>query len=93
MYSSVEPKPAWKIEAKRDSSGKLVGAILIGTNPTGESFEFNFTAQNPTHERVLSWKAIQIYEDGSKSEWTGPPGSRAPAPTVEVKNALIGQGH
>jgi len=29
---------------------------------------------------------IQIYEDGSKSEWTGAEGTRTPAPVVEVKN-------
>ena len=34
---------------------------------------------------ALSWKVIQVYEDGSKSEWTGPQGSRTPAPSVELK--------
>jgi Domain of unkown function (DUF1775) len=76
--------PQWKVEEKRDSSGKLVGMTLTGSIPTGESSEFNFMARNPAEERKLIWKVIQIYEDGSKSEWTGAEGSRTPSP-VEVK--------
>lgn len=83
--SSFESKAAWKIEEERGTSGNLLGVILTGSIPTGESSEFNFTARNPNEEGMLSWKVIQIYEDGSKSEWTGPQGSRTPAPSVEVK--------
>jgi uncharacterized protein YcnI len=83
--SSFDPKPGWKIEDKKDAAGKLIGAVLTGSIPPGESSLFTFTARNPGDEGKLSWKVIQIYEDGSKSEWTGPEGSRAPAPVVEVK--------
>lgn len=82
--SSFELKPEWKIEEKKDGSGKLVGVTLSGSIPPGESSVFSFTAQNPTEEGKLFLKAIQIYEDGSKSEWTGAEGSRTPAPVVEV---------
>ena len=85
--SSFESKPGWKIEEKKDASGKLVGAILTGSIPTGESTLFSFKAQNPTEEGTLSWKVIQVYEDGSKSEWTGAQGSRTPAPSVEPQKA------
>ena len=83
--SSFESKPGWKIEEKKDASGKLVGVILTGSIPPGESSEFSFMAKNPNEEGKLSWKAIQIYQDGSKSEWTGAEGSRTPAPVTEVK--------
>jgi uncharacterized protein YcnI len=83
--SSFDAKPGWKIEEKRNPAGKLVGVILMGSIPTGESSEFTFTAENPNEAGKLSWKAIQVYEDGSKSEWTGAEGSRTPAPVVEVK--------
>ena len=83
--SSFEPKAGWKIEEKKNASGKLVGAILTGSIPTGESSEFNFMARNPNEEGKLSWKVIKIYQDGSKSEWTGAEGSRTPAPVIEVK--------
>jgi uncharacterized protein YcnI len=83
--SSFESKAEWKIEEKKDASGKLVGVVLTGSIPPGQVSEFNFLARNPNEETKLSWKVIQIYQDGSKSEWTGPEGSRTPAPAVEVK--------
>ena|SRR2546425_10429358 len=82
--SSFESKPGWKIEMKKDAAGKLIGVILTGSIPTGESALFNFTARNPSAGK-LSFQVIQIYQDGSKSEWTGPEGSRFPAPMVELK--------
>jgi uncharacterized protein YcnI len=85
--SSVEPKAGWKIEEKTDASGKLVGVILVRSIPTGESSQFKFTAQNPNQEGKLFLKVIQIYEDGSKSEWTGLEGSRTPAPVIQVKKS------
>ncbi len=84
IVSSFEPKPGWMIEEKKDRAGRLVGAVLIGSIPTGESSEFYFTGWNPSEVGTLSWKVIQIYQDGSKSEWTGAPGSRTPAPIVEL---------
>lgn len=86
--SSFDAKPGWKIEEKKDSSGKLVSAILTGVVPVGESSMFTFTARNPGQEGKLSWKVIQVYEDGTKVEWTGPEGSKTPAPVVELKKAL-----
>lgn len=84
--SSFESKPEWKLEEKK-VSGKLIGAILTGSIPPGESSQFNFTARNPGDEGKLSFKVIQIYQDGTKSEWTGAEGSRTPAPVVSVKKA------
>ncbi len=84
IVSTFEPKPGWKIEEKKDASGRLVGAILTGSIPPGESSEFYFVGRNPVEEGSLSWKVIQIYQDGSKSELTGAPGSRTPAPVVDL---------
>ena len=83
--TGVEPKPDWKVEEKKDSSGRLTGMTLTGSIPTGESSEFNFMARNPSAENKLIWKVIQVYQDGSKSEWTGAEGSRTPSPVTEVK--------
>ena len=82
---SFEPKTGWRIEEKKTASGKLIGVTLAGSIPTGESVIFNFRARNPIEAGKLIFKAIQIYEDGTKSEWTGPEGSRTPAPLVEIK--------
>jgi uncharacterized protein YcnI len=84
IVSTFESKPGWNIEEKKDASGKFVGAVLTGSIPPGESSEFSFAGRNPSEEGSLSWKVIQIYQDGSKSEWTGGAGSRTPAPVVEV---------
>jgi uncharacterized protein YcnI len=83
--ASFEPKSGWKVEEKKDTAGKLVGVILTGSIPTGESTEFSFVARNPNEEGKLFWKVIQIYEDGSKSEWTGAEGSRTPSPVIEIR--------
>jgi uncharacterized protein YcnI len=84
IVSAFEPKAGWKIEESKDAAGRLATAILIGSIPPGESAEFYFTGRNPGREGTLAWKVIQIYEDGSKSEWTGAAGSRTPAPVVEL---------
>ena len=65
----------------------MVSAVLAGVIPVGESSMFTFTATNPAQEGKLSWNVIQVYEDGSKAEWTGPEGSPTPALVVEVRKA------
>src|SRR5678815_5393987 len=60
---SFESKTGWKIEEKKNASGKIVGVNLIGSIPTGESAIFNFRAGNPSEAGKLTFKAIQIYED------------------------------
>ncbi|MBY0508387.1 MAG: DUF1775 domain-containing protein [Bryobacteraceae bacterium] len=84
--SSFDPKPGWEIVYKKDASGKITGATLSGsTIPPREAAEFSFESRNPREETKLVWKVIQVYEDGSRSEWTGPAGSRSPAPVTTVK--------
>jgi uncharacterized protein YcnI len=83
--SAFEPKPGWKIEEKKDTSGKIIGVTLNGSLGPGESTQFNFTARNPGEPGKLIFRAIQTYEDGTKSEWTGAEGSKAPAPVVEIR--------
>jgi uncharacterized protein YcnI len=83
--SAFEPKPGWKIEEKKDASGKIIGVTLNGSLGPGESTQFNFTARNPGESGKLIFKAIQTYEDGTKSKWTGADGSKTPAPIVEIR--------
>jgi uncharacterized protein YcnI len=83
---SVDAREGWKIELNKDSSGKIIGAIWSGGSiAPREIAEFGFQARNPNAEAKLVWKVVQIYEDGSKSEWTGPAGSRNPASVTQVK--------
>jgi len=83
--TAIEAKTGWKIEQKRDGSGRITRVTLNGSLSPSESTQFYFTARNPVNEGKLVFKAIQIYEDGTKSEWTGGEGSRTPAPVVELK--------
>lgn len=82
---SFESKPEWKIEEKKDKSGKIIGVVLTGAIPSGESASFKFTATNPNEEGKLALKVIQVYQDGTKSEWTGDAGSRSPAPVIQIR--------
>src|SRR5262245_19606212 len=70
--TSIEAKEGWKIDLKKDASGKIIGAIwsesLIAPRGIGQ---FGFEARNPSQETRLVWKVIQFYQDGSKSEWIG----------------------
>ena len=80
-----EFKPGWKIDLKKDDKGKIVGATWTGRIMPYEFVEFGMLAVNPTDGKVLAWRFVQFYEDGSKEEFTGPAGSRFPSPMVELK--------
>ncbi len=84
--TAVDQKAGWIVELKKDSSGKIIGAIWSGsTIAPREVVEFGFTARNPAGEITLVWKAVQVYDDASRSEWTGTQGSRSPAPATQIK--------
>jgi uncharacterized protein YcnI len=83
---SIAPAPGWKIDEKKDADGKISGAVWSGGSiPFAESAEFSFEAKNPATAGRLEWKVIQIYQDGTRSEWTGPESSRTPGPVTTVK--------
>ena len=76
----------WKVEEKKDANGKITGAIWSGGSiPFAESVDFSFDGKNPAMAGRLEWKVIQIYQDGTRSEWTGPENSRTPGPVTTVK--------
>jgi uncharacterized protein YcnI len=79
--------PGWTIEVRRDGAGAIVGAAWTGNLPPDQFAEFGLLATNPKAGAALAWRFTQVYADGSKVEWTGPPGSRTPAPQVELRPA------
>ena len=84
--TALDPAQGWTIEQKKDAQGKIVGAVWSGGSiPFAEYREFYFSAKNPATEMKLEWKAIQIYKDGTRSEWTSPENSRTPSPVTVVK--------
>jgi len=50
-----------------------------------EFIEFGMLGLNPKDGSSITWKFVQYYEDGMKEEFTGPVGSRYPAPVVTLK--------
>jgi len=86
VVSSFDAKAGWQIEQKKDAAGKVIAAIWSGSSiKPRESAEFAFTCQNPKGATKLVWKVVQIYEDGTRSEWTGAEGSRSPAPVTDLR--------
>jgi uncharacterized protein YcnI len=74
-----EFKPGWKIDFKKDASGKIVGAFWNGRIEPYEFVEFGMLAINPKGgDAHLLWKFYQYYEDGFKEEFTAPPDAKMP---------------
>ena len=80
-----EFKPGWKIDFKKNDKGKIVGATWTGKIMPYEFVEFGMLGINPKEPTDLIWKFVQYYDDGTKEEFTGPVGSRLPAPVVTLK--------
>ncbi len=84
---SFEQKPGWMTEPVRDASGKTVGVRWTGRLPPQQFAEFGILAVNPASAGELSWTAVQTYADRTSVEWSGPKGSKTPAPKVTIKAA------
>jgi uncharacterized protein YcnI len=82
--TSIEQKPEWRTEALRDASGQLVGARWTGKLGPEQFTEFGLLAVNPAQGGEVAWTAVQIYADGTRVEWSGPAGSKTPAPRVTL---------
>jgi uncharacterized protein YcnI len=66
-----EQKAPWKLDLKRDDKKKILSAVWTGgVLNLNEYAEFKFSARNPAGAGTLTWKVTQIYENGTKSEWT-----------------------
>lgn len=82
-----EPKPGFKVDLKRDAKGAIIGATWTGALHPYEFLEFGMLAVNPKEGTEMVWKFVQYYADGTKEEFTGPVGSRLPAPVVKLTPA------
>jgi uncharacterized protein YcnI len=48
------------------------------------SAQLSFVAKNPSEGASIAWAVHQRYSDGMASDWTGPAGSRSPAPVTKL---------
>ena len=79
-----EFKPGWQLDFKKDGQGTIVGAVWTGKIVPHEFVEFGMLGLNAKEGSSLVWKFVQFYEDGTKEEFTGPPGSRLPSPVTTL---------
>jgi hypothetical protein len=82
-----EFKPGWKIDFKKDDKGRIVGAVWTGRIVPYEFVEFGMLGLNDKDSSSLVWRFVQYYDDGTKEEFTGPPGSRLPSPVTALTPA------
>ena len=92
--SFAPPPPGWHQHTKTTGSGDnaIVEEVTWtgGHTPTGEDSLFQFLAGAPAG--TYTFEVQQTYSDGSIVNWNGPESAAAPAPTIEIKNALGGGG-
>jgi hypothetical protein len=55
-----------------------------GKLPPQQFTEFGLLAVNPAAGTQLVWTARQMYADGTIIDWSGPVGSKTPAPRVSL---------
>jgi len=79
-----EFKPGWWIDFKKDDKGRIVGAVWTGRIVPYEFVEFGMLGLNDKESSSLVWRFVQYYDDGTKEEFTGPPGSRLPSPVTAL---------
>jgi hypothetical protein len=82
-----EFKPGWTIDFKKDDKGRIVGAVWTGRMVPYEFVEFGMLGLNDKESSSLVWRFVQHYDDGTKEEFTGPPGSRLPSPVTSLTPA------
>lgn len=76
---SVTPnvKPGWTINVKKEGEGENAKVTEIdwtgGSIPAGQRDDFLFSAQAPSSEGEVHWKAYQTYADGSIVNWDNDP--------------------
>lgn len=72
-YVTPNVKSGWRIEKKLTGEGEEAKVTEIvwsgGEIPPGQRDEFLFSAQVPTEETTINWKAYQTYADGTVVAW------------------------
>ena len=94
VIGSFVPTPGWNREFTiRNGRDALVEQVVWTghTDSDDDDSLFQFLAE-PMRPGTYSFRVEQTDSDGKTVSWSGPPDSRAPAPTIEVKNSLGGGG-
>ena len=73
-------------ELKKDGD-RIVAVVWTTAITPGNVAMLSFVARNPKAGDQIVWQVHQRYEDGTSSEWTGPAGTRGPAPVTKLLSA------
>jgi len=82
--------PGWKLSATMDSTGRAVSAVWTGSLPPERFVELPFIGVNPQSATRIAWPVTQIYANGDRIEWSGPPESSRPASVTQIGDATPG---
>jgi uncharacterized protein YcnI len=82
IVSAAAPSGA-SYQLKKDGD-RIVAIVWTTAIAPGASATLSFVARNPQAADQIVWKVHQRYADGTSSEWTGPAGSRGPAPVTKL---------
>jgi uncharacterized protein YcnI len=92
---SFVPAPGWKREVQATGSGEEAVIEKVtwsgGRLATGEASNFEFLGRTDA-SKTYEFKVRQTYSDGTVVDWSGPESSDTPAPLVEAKSSLGGDG-
>jgi len=85
--TEVPTGAGYTVETKRDG-GRIVAITWKQAIKPKESASFVFTAMNPAAAGQLTWKAHQVYGDGTIVNWIGVEGDRRPASVTRISPPL-----
>jgi uncharacterized protein YcnI len=92
---SFAPARGWRRRATATGSGEAAVVSRVtwsgGHTPTDEDAVFQFNA-TPAEARTYTFQVRQTYDDGSIVDWVGAESSDTPAPRVEPRATLGGDG-
>ncbi|MBY0508611.1 MAG: DUF1775 domain-containing protein [Rhodospirillaceae bacterium] len=72
---------------QRKLGSRIASIVWMSTIPPGEVREFKFEARNPASGTELVWKAHQLFEDATRSDWVEAKGGKRPASVTQLKRA------
>ena len=68
--------------------GRITSVTWKVQIPAGQSRNFDFVADNPQAGQDLSWKAHQLYADGTRRDWVDLPATKSPASITKLTASL-----
>lgn len=85
---SFQATPGWTRKLGEAKDGSTDRVIWSGRLDPDGFVEFSFLAATPPSTGRLTWKALQVYNDGQVVRWIGSPDSEEPAPITLIRKGV-----